>query len=64
MDQISPILRIGVSGGETPENPEYQVGEGCLIDQLMGQYLATTAGLGPLVSEDRMSEDTYIDLSI
>ncbi len=56
MDQITPILRIGVSGGETPENPEYQVGEGCLIDQLMGQYLATTAGLGPLVSEERMQK--------
>jgi len=26
------------------------VGEGCLIDQLLGQYLADVAGLGPLVS--------------
>jgi len=30
--------------------PEYQVGKGCLIDQLTGQYLACVAGLGPLVS--------------
>jgi len=30
--------------------PEYQVGKGCLIDQLTGQYLAYVAGLGPLVS--------------
>jgi non-lysosomal glucosylceramidase len=31
-------------------NPEYQVGNGCLADQLIGQYLADVAGLGPLVS--------------
>ncbi len=30
--------------------PEYQVGKGCLIDQLTGQYLAHVAGLGNLVS--------------
>jgi len=28
------------------------VGEGCLLDQLVGQYLAEVAGLGPLVSEE------------
>src|SRR5262249_10964408 len=31
------------------ENPQYQVGEGCLVDQLVGQYLAEVAGLGPLI---------------
>ena len=36
-------------GAENPEKPEYQVGDGCLLDQLMGQYLADVAGLGPLV---------------
>ena len=34
----------------TPRQPQYQVGEGCLLDQLVGQYLAEVAGLGPLVS--------------
>ena len=34
----------------TPRHPEYQVGGGCLLDQLIGQYLADVAGLGPLVS--------------
>jgi non-lysosomal glucosylceramidase len=48
-DQISPQLRSGM-GSENTEQPEYQVGEGCLIDQLLGQYLADVAGLGPLVS--------------
>jgi hypothetical protein len=48
-DQISPQLRSGM-GSENTEEPEYQVGEGCLIDQLLGQCLADVAGLGPLVS--------------
>ena len=48
-DQISPQLRSGM-GSENTEQPEYQVGEGCLVDQLLGQYLADIAGLGPLVS--------------
>jgi uncharacterized protein (DUF608 family) len=48
-DQISSQLRSGM-GSENTEQPEYQVGEGCLIDQLLGQYLADIAGLGPLVS--------------
>jgi non-lysosomal glucosylceramidase len=48
-DQISSQLRSGM-GSENTEEPEYQVGEGCLIDQLLGQCLADVAGLGPLVS--------------
>jgi hypothetical protein len=37
-------------GADDPEHPEYQMGDGCLIDQLLGQYLAEIAGLGPLVA--------------
>ena len=37
-------------GERNTEQPEYQVGEGCLIDQLLGRYLADIAGLGALVS--------------
>ncbi len=48
-DEIAPYLRSNM-GSEDTEHPQYQVGEGCLIDQLMGQYLADVAGLGPLVS--------------
>ncbi|MGC9198222.1 MAG: GH116 family glycosyl-hydrolase [Acidobacteriaceae bacterium] len=47
--KIAAHLRGGM-GTEDTENPEYQVGDGCLIDQLMGQYLAYVANLGPLVS--------------
>jgi hypothetical protein len=38
-----------------PEHPEYQLGDGCLVDQLMGQYLADVAGLGELVSRKNMA---------
>jgi non-lysosomal glucosylceramidase len=42
------IQQIRIAPGQG--QPEYQVGEGCLIDQLTGQYLAHVAGLGPLIS--------------
>lgn len=53
-DQIAPHLR-GDSGAMDPEHPEYQLGTGCLVDQLMGQYLASVAGLGELVSRNNMA---------
>jgi hypothetical protein len=43
-------------GSENTVNPEYQVGQGCLIDQLIGQYLAEVAGLGPLVATSHIRE--------
>ena len=52
-DQIAPHLRAGM-GSDDPEHPEYQLGDGCLIDQLVGQYLADVAGLGALVSADHI----------
>jgi non-lysosomal glucosylceramidase len=52
-DQISSQLRSGM-GSENTERPQYQVGGGCLIDQLLGQYLANVAGLGPLVSPEHV----------
>ena len=52
-DQIAPALRSSM-GAEDPEHPEYQVGKGCLVDQLVGQYLAEVCGLGPLVSEENI----------
>jgi non-lysosomal glucosylceramidase len=52
-DKIAPALR-GDSGSEDTVNPQYQVGEGCLGDQLIGQYLADVAGLGPLLDAARI----------
>lgn len=48
-DRIAAHLRGGMGTDDT-EHPQYQVGQGCLIDQLVGQYLAHVTNLGPLVS--------------
>jgi non-lysosomal glucosylceramidase len=48
-DKIAAHLRGGMGTTET-EDPQYQVGKGCLMDQLLGQYLAHVTNLGPLVS--------------
>jgi uncharacterized protein (DUF608 family) len=47
-DLVAPSLRSAMGSDDT-ENPQYQQGEGCLVDQLLAQYLADVAGLGPLV---------------
>jgi len=52
-DQIAPNLRSDMGSDDT-EHPQYQVGQGCLIDQLVGQYLAEVAGLGSLVSPEHV----------
>ncbi len=48
VDKIAQPLRSR-GGAEDPEHPDFQLGEGCLTDQLIGQYLADIAGLGPLL---------------
>ncbi len=40
---------LSTMGADNTMEPEYQVGDGCLVDQLVGQYLAEVAGLGALV---------------
>jgi non-lysosomal glucosylceramidase len=46
--QIAPAT-VGDMGADNPEQPEFQLADGCLADQLIGQYLADVAGLGPLL---------------
>ncbi len=46
---IAPSLRVGM-GADDPEHPQYQLGNGCLVDQLLGQYMSHVAGLGPLLN--------------
>lgn len=53
LDAIHPGLRVGTSGFD-PNDPQFQMGAGCLIDQLMGQYLASVMQLGPLISPDHL----------
>jgi non-lysosomal glucosylceramidase len=52
-DEIAKNLRSDMGSADT-ENPEYQVGAGCLVDQLLGQYLADAGGLGALVTPDHI----------
>jgi uncharacterized protein (DUF608 family) len=52
-DQIAPAT-IGDMGAERPDKPDFQLGDGCLVDQLVGQYLADVAGLGPLVDSSHI----------
>jgi len=46
--QIAKGLLIG-EGSRDTEDPDFQMGEGCLTDQLVGQYFAHLAGLGDLL---------------
>ena len=50
-EDIAKGLQAGMGAVDT-EHPTYQVGAGCLSDQLMGQYFALIAGLGLLVDRD------------
>ena len=62
-DKIAASL-LSTMGSEDTEKPQYQVGAGCLLDQLVGQYMAEVAGLGPLVSPDQHSQDARIHLPL
>lgn len=52
---IAPSLLVGM-GAKDPGNPEYQLGEGCLVDQLVGQYMAHICGLGYLVKPENVQK--------
>jgi uncharacterized protein (DUF608 family) len=49
-DEIAEGLRVG-AGAANPLAPDYQMGDACFIDQLLGQYMAHVAGLGYLLDE-------------
>jgi len=46
--EVSPNLLVGM-GASDPTHPEYQLASGCLVDQLVGQYMAHVCGLGYLL---------------
>lgn len=50
---IAPALLVGM-GAADPTKPDYQLGSGCLVDQLVGQYTAHVCGLGYLVRPDHV----------
>lgn len=44
---VAEGLTVGM-GPKDLSNPDYQLGSGCLVDQLVGQYMAHVCGLGYL----------------
>ncbi len=46
--RVHPGTRHAALGALDPQRPEFQIGAGCLIDQLAGQVAAEMAGLGPV----------------
>jgi uncharacterized protein (DUF608 family) len=47
-EAIAAGLSVGM-GAADPRRPAYQLGQGCLVDQLVGQYMAHVCGLGHLL---------------
>jgi len=52
-ENVASALRGGM-GAIDLNNPDYQLGKGCLVDQLVGQYMAHVCGLGYLVKKENI----------
>jgi len=52
LEDVAPSLRLDMGTAAVTE-PDYQLAQGCLIDQLVGQSMAHVCGLGPLVDPER-----------
>ena len=52
-NEIAEGLMAGM-GSEAFRNPDYQLASGCLVDQLVGQYMAHILGLGYLVDKNNV----------
>ena len=48
VEDVAPSLRLDMGAKDITE-PDYQLAQGCLVDQLVGQYMAHVCGLGYLV---------------
>ncbi len=53
VSEVAPSLLIGM-GAKDLANPDYQLGNGCLVDQLVGQYMAHICGLGYLADKSHI----------
>ncbi|BCS31676.1 hypothetical protein TBR22_A08790 [Luteitalea sp. TBR-22] len=48
---VAPSLQVGM-GAKDVTKPEFQLAKGCLVDQLVGQFMARVCDLGSLVDVD------------
>ncbi|HEX4213567.1 MAG TPA: GH116 family glycosyl-hydrolase [Candidatus Dormibacteraeota bacterium] len=51
---IAPGLRLDSREEAVGSMPAMQIGTGCALDQLAGQFVAHVAGLGPLLDQDHV----------
>ncbi|MBN1876406.1 MAG: hypothetical protein JXA33_19435 [Anaerolineae bacterium] len=54
-EAIAPGLQVGM-GTANLEEPELQLGAGCLVDQLAGQFMAHICDLGYLLDRDHVQQ--------
>ena len=54
-DKVAPSLMVGM-GSKDLTKPDYQLGKGVLVDQLIGQLMAHIVGLGYLASEENIKK--------
>ncbi len=53
-ESLRPEVRHPDMGAHEAAEPEYQIGDGCLIDQLAGEAAAVVAGVGPSLARDHV----------
>jgi uncharacterized protein (DUF608 family) len=54
-EEVFEGVMVGM-GAANPDKPDYQMGEACLVDQLVGQYMAHVLGLGYLLDEQHVKQ--------
>jgi uncharacterized protein (DUF608 family) len=54
LENINPLLPAGQASRDWA-NPDFQLGKGCLVDQLVGQFMAHVCGLGYLVKPENIA---------
>ncbi|MHB1782541.1 MAG: GH116 family glycosyl-hydrolase [Acidimicrobiales bacterium] len=52
-ENVAPALRHPAMGANDPHDPEYQIGDGCIIDQLVGDTYAQLVGLERIFAPER-----------
>jgi len=50
--KIAPRLRSDSMGAQRADHPEFQIEDGCIIDQLVGDTYAQLTGLGPVLDQE------------